>query len=314
MNPPDGGVGHAFFLVGPTAAGKSDVAQILAERRGSGILSADAMQVYRGMDVGTAKIPVSARGAVPYWGLDLVEPTETFSAGDFLAHARDVFARAGTSPLIVVGGTGLYVKALVHGLDVPAGGQTPARGLVRKVYAARGVVGLQEELRRLDPKRLDALSDQRNPRRLLRALELVLDGSTAGTAWTRAELCPMVGLMMKRPALWERIRERTGQIYAAGLVDEVEGLLARHGRFSMTARAGIGYAEALSVLGGERSRDEAMERTFIRTRQLAKRQLTWFRQQHDVRWVDATDRPTMDVVDEVEAHWERDGPAEVCLS
>ncbi|HOW97866.1 MAG TPA: tRNA (adenosine(37)-N6)-dimethylallyltransferase MiaA [Kiritimatiellia bacterium] len=298
----------AWFLVGPTAAGKSAVAQYLAEREGLDILSADSMLVYRGMDVGTDKPTADERSRVRYWGLDLVEPAEPFSVGRFLEAAREAF-RAAAARVIVAGGTGLYVKGLVEGLDAAP----PADPDLRKRLSELDVAGLQEELRRRDPARLESLADPRNPRRLIRAIELAECGAR-GVRPAREPGAPLVGLKPE-PARWRaRIAERVTRMFEGGLLDEARRLRERGDALSGTARHAIGYAEAFAALDGTLTVGQAREQAVRRTWQLARRQMTWFRHQVRVEWIDHDfSEPVARLADRVWAAWRKHGPNPVIL-
>lgn len=305
---------EAFILVGPTASGKSPVAQHLAEQTGAPVVSADSMNIYRGMDIGTAKPAVQERRSVPYFGIDLADPTESFSVGDWLKAVKPAF---GVSPLIsssrkndeisgltqipvVAGGTGLYVKCLLAGLDELPSADEALRARAEKM----ALIELQAEVKAAAPEAYEALADKENPRRLVRLLEKFQgleksDGKVpdlgkkkgAGSACWKMELPKVVGLHVERDVLIKRIVARVDQMYAAGLIEEARGLADLP--LSTTAEKAIGYAEAFAVLRGEMTEADAKERTVIRTRQLAKRQMTWFRHQLNVEWVNTADFPSI---------------------
>ena len=263
---------QAYVLVGPTASGKSSVAQLLAEQSGAPIVSADSMNIYRGMDIGTAKPSFQEQETVSYYGLDLADPTEPFSVGDWLNGVKPAFDGQ-TS--IVAGGTGLYVKCLLAGLDELPAADEALRARAEKMSLAE----LQAEARAAAPEAYQALSDKNNPRRLVRLLE---HGGLPQKQ--KVELPTVVGLHVERDVLHKRIAARVDKMYAGGLIEEARGLTAFE--LSVTAEKAIGYAEAFAVLRGEMTEAQAKERTIIRTRQLAKRQMTWFRTQLNVEWVD----------------------------
>jgi tRNA dimethylallyltransferase len=280
----------ARILVGPTASGKSAIAQALAERAAPPlpVVSADAMTIYRGMDIGTAKPTPAERAAVPSFGFDLADPSRPFSVGAWLdALRRDLPAIAAAArgrPVIVAGGTGLYVKCLTEGLatDPPP---TPAlRARAQAILDSGGLPALRAAVRARDPAALDRIRDPENPRRLLRAYELLADGRPLPDTW-HAPRPLLLGLDLPRPVLRARIAARARRMYAAGLLDEVRALRAAHPDLSPTARHAIGYAEAAAVLDGLLTETEAVERTIARTCQYAKRQMTWFRHQAAVRWL-----------------------------
>ncbi len=289
----------AFVLVGPTASGKSSVAQLLAEQTGAPIVSADSMNIYRGMDIGTAKPTAEERGAVHYSGIDLAEPTEPFSVGDWLDAIKPSFQTL-EKPAIVAGGTGLYVKCLLSGLDPMPAGDPELRARAEKMSLAE----LQAEARAAAPEAYESLSDKQNPRRLVRVLEMVASpNAVSSNAWN-GELPTVVGLYVEREILLKRIADRVDQMYASGLIEEARGLMGLE--LSATAEKAIGYAEAFAVLKNEMTEAQAKERTNIRTRQLAKRQMTWFRTQLNVEWVDTQKFQTLErLASEVSKVWKK---------
>lgn len=307
---------RAWFLVGPTASGKSAVAQYLAEQWPSDILSADAMLVYIGMDIGTAKPTVAERERVRYYCLDLVEPREPFSAGAYrlaaLQAVQDSHARS--RPLIVVGGTGLYIKSLTDGLALRAPRQEAIRKEAERRLAAEGIGALRAWLNKVDPERYASLADPKNPRRLMRALETALTGEApAHGNWRVARASPRIpGLMWSLPQLYDRIQGRVQAMFAGGLLTEVERLLQTGFEQAPTASHAIGYAEAAAYLRSQCSLEDAMNKTVVRSRQLAKRQMTWFRHQCNVEWlaVDAA-MTTADIAGVVRAYWQAHGPTPV---
>lgn len=306
---------HAYFLVGPTAAGKTMVAQRLAESMGADILSADSMLVYRGMDIGTAKPSAMERRQVRYWGLDLVEPSESFSVARFLQEARSCFesAHARGVPVIIAGGTGLYIKALLNGLDELPDPSPDVRARWQSVLEKEGLEGLRAALLARNPLWLQGMADPFNSRRLLRALELVESGfPEPPQSWgSRGRESRVTGLEVARTELVNRIELRVHQMYSAGLLDETQALMARYGTLSATASGAIGYAEAMNCLLGNLSRTGAMQRTMQRTRQLAKRQMTWFRHQLKVSWVPMSNSDLSATAARVAADWKQCGPQPV---
>ena len=301
----------AWFLVGPTATGKSAVAQFLAEREGWDILSADSMLIYRGMDIGTDKPSAAARRKVRYWGLNLVEPGETFSVGRYLSCASEAFKQAGASRLIVAGGTGLYVKCLMEGLDRAP----PANPELRARLAGMDVAGLQEELRRRDAPRLAALDDPLNPRRLIRAIELAESKIGENRPRSRPAGPPLVGLRPDPQRLRARIAGRVERMFESGLVEEARHLREQYSNLSNTARHAIGYAEALAVLDGQLTLEQAREQTVRRTWQLGRRQMTWFRHQARVEWIDVDFTETLaGLADRVWTAWRKYGPTPIAFA
>ncbi len=299
---------EAFFLVGPTAVGKSAVAHCLAEQQSATILSADSMLIYRGMDIGTAKPSVAERGDVPYYGVDLADPDEDFSVWDYRHHALEALAKINREDaLIVTGGTGLYVKSLIHGLTRHPGADKALRVEWERRLANESIEALQEAVRQADPVRYEMLSDKENPRRLIRALE------TAGTPpdekpWQSESDPVLIGLSMEPHLLNARIAQRVEDMYAQGLVEEVSHLLVRERPLSKTASQAIGYAEVIDLIEGRATQAEAVERTIVRTRRLAKRQRTWFRHQANVIWVDvAPESSVTSLAEQVAQRWREYG-------
>ena len=282
-------------IVGPTASGKSTLAMAVARAVGGEILSVDSMQVYRGMDLGTAKPTAAERARVPHHGIDLADPDEDFTVARFVDHADQAIAEAAerSVPLVITGGTPLYYKALFDGLfDGP-----PADPAVREKLKNEPAESLHRRLQEVDPVAAGRIhaNDQR---RLIRALEVFdLTGkpiSSFQSQWAdqvRRHRAVWFGLNWDRDALNRRINARAKQMFAAGWVEEVRGLLERHGDLSKTAAGAAGYGEIIAHLRGRGSLDDALERTKINTRQLAKRQQSWFRRFPDVKWLPG-DRPT----------------------
>lgn len=305
-----------YFLAGPTASGKTAVAQWLASQGGTEILSADSMLIYRGMDIGTAKPPPCERDGISYYGIDLVSPHETFNVWLYreqaLASLADMERRG--KHAIVVGGTGLYIKILTHGLaDVP-GPDPDVRAHWEQVLVQEGVVALQTALRTQSPALYAAIDDADNGRRLIRYLEWAAAGLQEAPAdWSRRPpTAPIPALDIEPEVLKSRIEQRVRAMYGQGLLEEVEGLLSSDVPMSDTARQAIGYAEAIRVIEGAASAEEAIERTAARTRRLAKRQRTWLRSQADVRWVDAGPGRTVEqIARSVQAHWDQYGPTAI---
>jgi tRNA dimethylallyltransferase len=282
-------------ILGPTASGKSELAMALAARLPIEILVADSRQVYRGMDVGTAKPSSADRAAVPHHLIDLADPDERFTVADWLAHARAALAEVaerGRLPL-VVGGTGLYVSGLVDGFEVAAQPWSPEiRERLAAELVADGLEALAARLERLDPAAAVRI-DRRNPRRVLRALERA-EAGRAGVA-PQAEPYPgrlaLLGIARPREVLYRRIDTRAAGLFAGGLPDEVASLLAAGFGPELAPMTGHGYREAARWLAGEWTRDEAVTVTARRTRQYAKRQLSWFRRDPRIVWLDAGDEP-----------------------
>jgi tRNA dimethylallyltransferase len=284
-------------VVGPTGSGKTDLALALAARMSVEILVADSRQVYRGMDVGTATPDAAARAAVPHHLLDLVDPDQSFSVALWVERARRLIpeiAARGRLPMLV-GGTGLYVEALVAGHDYAGKGPSAQhRAQLAERLAVEGLAPLAKELVTLDPAAASRI-DLRNPRRVLRALERAEGGGAAPRAEPWAGRVALVGLRRPREVLYRRIDARARWMFTeGGLLDEVRVLLASGYGPELDPMTGHGYREAAAALAGEISRDEAIERTARGTRQYAKRQLSWFRREPRIVWLEAGDRPGHD--------------------
>jgi tRNA dimethylallyltransferase len=293
----------ANFLVGTTASGKSAVAQFIAEREGQLIVSADSMNLYRGMDIGTAKPTAGEREKADYAGFDLVSPTEKFSVATYLDAVKPSFLTG--RDVIVAGGTGLYVKCLTEGFDdVP-----PENKELRGELEAMDFQTLQNRAKNDATELYSRLTedDRQNPRRLIRILEK--ETPCAGK-WNSKPKPKIVGLYVEREVLHKRIEQRVDEMYAAGLLEEARDLLNLN--LSSTALQAIGYAEAFAVLKNEITLEAAKEKTVIRTRQLAKRQMTWFRNQLRVEWIDTSHYPTLEKLAEaVSDAWKKYGPTPV---
>jgi tRNA dimethylallyltransferase len=291
-------------LVGPTASGKSEAALAIAPLLGAEIVSVDSMLVYRGMDVGTAKPTVEQRAAVPHHLLDLAEPSERFTVARYQELARSAL-RSVARPLLV-GGSGLYLRAVVDDLAFP-----PEDRVVRASLEAEaddlGADALYHRLADMDPVAAVRI-EPGNVRRIIRALEVTaISGapfSSFATAWDRydADRVRAAGIRMDREVLKIRIGERVLAMLRNGWLDEVQGLLDRGLGGWLTASQAIGYAELAEHLDGRLSLDEAAERTVKRTRELARRQMAWFRRDPRIRWFDAGAGGASEVADEVRAY------------
>jgi tRNA dimethylallyltransferase len=283
-------------VVGPTAVGKSALAGALALELGGEIVSADAMQVYRGMDIGTAK-PTVAERVVPHHCIDLVDPGEPYSAARFQHDARAAIADVATRGLVPVlcGGTGLYVRAALDDWSFPRGeAATPARARLEALAAEIGPERLHALLAERDPEAAVRIHPN-NIRRLVRALEMLESGTSYAEQAARfAERTSvydavMLGLTMDRNRLCARIDERVDRMLAAGLLDEVHALIARGFREALTAAQAIGYKELVPVIEHGSDLGEATASIKQATRRYAKRQMTWFRADPRVLWLDVTE-------------------------
>jgi len=283
--------GPMLLFAGPTAVGKSEVALRLAERLGGEIISVDSMQVYRGLDIGTAKPSVDERRRVPHHLIDVAELNEPFDAARFVALARQavekIQARGRLS--ILCGGTGLYFKAFLEGL----GGSPPADLALRAELERTPLTELLRELEARDPATF-ARIDRRNPRRVVRALEVIrLTGrpfSEQRAAWPPSPIAhrpsPLFALSRRADDLRARIDARVDAMFARGLVRETQTLMQRGLERNRTAMQAIGYRQVVEHLRGVRSLAETTAVVKQRTRQFAKRQMTWFRHQLPVEWIE----------------------------
>lgn len=282
---------RSILLAGPTASGKSAVALILAEKLGGEIISVDSMQVYRGMNIGTAKASLAERTRVPHHLVDLLEVNEPFDAAKFVALATQAARKIRSRSRIPIfcGGTGLYFKALLEGL-----GESPgANARLRAELEAAPISELLDELAVRDPETYQRL-DRQNPRRVIRAVEVLrLTGKPISAQRAKWSIAGSTG--QTEPPIFApgrtaddlrfRINSRVDEMFRRGLVRETQQLLERGLAENPTARQALGYRQVVEHLRGERSLDETIELVKIRTRQFAKRQMTWFRHQLAVNWV-----------------------------
>lgn len=288
---PAGGQPPVIAVVGPTGSGKSDLAVGLALELDGEVINADSMQFYRGMDIGTAKISVEERRGVPHHLLDTLDVTEEASVSDFQRQARsviDAIHRRGKRA-ILAGGSGLYVRAALDVLEFP--GTDPAiRRRLENEAALEGEAGLRSRLERLDPVSAARLGDTR---RVIRALEVhELTGRPFSSYMPKREYvrpAVQIGLEVDREALRARLALRVHRMVENGLLEEVSRLESSGLRQGKTASRALGYAQFLKVLDGVSDISEAAEETIVATRQFARRQLTWFRADSRIAWLDWQD-------------------------
>ena len=296
-----------WVLAGATAAGKTAVAHQWAVKQHLPVLSADSMLVYRGMDIGTAKPNDAEQAECSYYGIDLAEPSARYSCGQYMDYA--VGLGDALDEVVITGGTGLYIKSLLQGLDAVAPADPTWRAEAEELLAAGGLERLLETVRQRWPEALKLVTDLQNPRRIIRAVERARGAREEQSAWQQVPQQRIPGLLWDRAQLSVRIRQRVELMYQQGLLDEAARLLDDVDALSETAAKAIGYQEAFAVLAGGMSLGEAKERTVIRTRQLAKRQQTWLRNQLDVEWIAVSrDMSVEQIVDEVQAVWQQTGP------
>jgi tRNA dimethylallyltransferase len=301
-----GPAARPLALVGPTASGKTETSVELARRLGAEILLVDSMTIYRGMDVGTAKPSPEQRRVVPHHLIDVAEPSEAFSVARFQTLAGEALAairRRGRRPLLV-GGSGLYFRAVGDGLTFP-GRDPEVRRDLEVESAAVGAGGLHARLAGLDPAAA-AKIEPANVRRTARALEVIaITGrpfSSFAADWDQypAGRVRAAGVALRPEVLRARIERRVEAMFRGGLVSEVESLLERGFGTFVTSTQAIGYLEVAEHLAGRLTLEEAAEWTAKRTRALARRQMAWFRKDPRIRWFQAGEGGAVEVVDEIE--------------
>lgn len=316
----DGSKIRVLAVVGPTASGKSALAVALAKRLGGEIVSCDSMQVYRRMNIGTAKPTVEEREGIAHHMIDVAEPHEPFSCADYVSMAQRVIAEIasrGALP-ILCGGTGLYLDSLLRGGFAETRIDPAVRERLLAIAAEEGSAALHRRLAEVDPESAAAIHEN-NVKRVIRALEIYEGTGMTKTeadrltqAWESPYDATVIGLCYPdRALLHARINERVDRMLADGLLAETRALLAE-GVFdeNHTAAQAIGYKELLACLGGEQSEAEAAEQLKTATRRYAKRQMTWFGAKDYVRWIEAARegrvRALDELCDEAVAIWQSD--------
>ena len=280
-----------FVIAGATATGKSELSLALAERIGAEIVNADSMQLYRGMDIGTAKLSRQERAGIPHHMIDLLDVNQDASVADYQRDAREIVDRnlSQGKSVVVVGGTGLYIKALLDELEFPET-DPEIRERILQEGMKLGSEVMHQRLAVLDPAAAAAIPKE-NLRRIVRALEVIEITGRPFTAHLPREGrsyypdAKQVGLVMDRDSLRERIDRRVDLMWERGLVEEVKALIDKGILLGRTARAAIGYAQVIAYLEGKMSEDEAKEETKRATRQYARRQETWFSRDSRIRWI-----------------------------
>lgn len=292
-----------WYLAGPTASGKTGVGLEMAERLGGEIISLDSMAVYRGMDVGTAKPTAEQRRRVPHHLLDVVPPDQEYSLSQFVEASHQVVREITDRgrQAIFVGGTPLYLKSLLRGVVPGPPADWEFRRQIEAELAEVGIEALHQRLEQVDPLAAAKLHPN-DKRRIIRALEVYkatgkpISHEQVHFDDTPAGGCRVFVLSWPREELHARIDARVDRMFSHGLVDEVRGLLANYGQLSRTALQAVGYREVVEFLGGEGNLAETIELVKIRTRQFARRQLTWFRSLEECRWLELeTDQKPPDV-------------------
>ena len=278
-------------IVGPTAVGKTALSLEIAEKFSAEIINADAMQIYKGMDIGTAKLPLSQRRGIAHHQIDVLDPSEEANVSQYQKQSREIIndlLSKNVQP-ILVGGSGLYVNSVLEDLEFP-GTNLEVRAKYEEILDEKGVEALFQMLKEIDPKAAENILPN-NARKIVRALEV---NEITGKAFNAKlpEPSPIfsdvrIALDMPRDLLDQRIIDRVHQMFEDGFVDEVKSL-EKNLRLGKTAFRALGYSQVLSLLSGEISEDEAITLTINATKKFARRQLSWFRRDPLIHWLDAT--------------------------
>jgi len=278
-------------IVGPTAVGKTALSLEIAEKFSAEIINADAMQIYKGMDIGTAKLPLSQRNGIVHHQIDVLDPSEEANVSQYQKQSREIIndlLSRNVQP-VLVGGSGLYVNSVLEDLEFP-GTNLEVRAKYEEILDEKGVEALFQMLKETDPKAAENILPN-NARKIVRALEV---NEITGKAFNAKlpEPSPIfsdvrIALDMPRDLLDQRIIDRVHQMFEEGFVDEVKSL-EKNLRLGKTAFRALGYSQVLSLLSGEISEDEAMTLTINATKKFARRQLSWFRRDPLIHWLDAT--------------------------
>ncbi len=289
-----------FVILGATAVGKTDLSLDLAELIDAEIINADSMQLYRGMDIGTAKLPIDQRRGITHHMLDIMDVTEMANVSDYQIRGREVIndIHARGKRVVVVGGSGLFIQALLEDMQFPPGDPL-VRARLEQETDELGLAAMYARLIAFDPE-AGAKVNPANARRVIRALEVIeVTGQAPVTSLVALPIVVpsiRVGLRRERPELDERITYRVGQMWEQGFVDEVRELAGAGLREGVTARKALGYAQLLAALDGEYSVTAAQERTVIATRQFARRQDSWFGRDNSILWRNANTLTAQDVL------------------
>jgi tRNA dimethylallyltransferase len=291
-----------IVIAGPTATGKSNLAIEIATHLGAEIINADSMQIYKGMDIGTAKLNENQRGGIPHHLIDAVEPSEDVTVSWYQNQARKIIDELlNTKPVVVVGGTGLYIKSILDDLNFPDTDDS-VRTALNLLAEKIGAAAMHERLSKLDPAAALAIPKE-NLRRVVRALEVIeitgkpFTSNLPRAGSTKYPKAIQIGLELDRGTLDERIKKRTTLMWDAGFVDEVRNLIKRP--MGRTASQAIGYGQVIDFINGKTSETQARDLTETATRQYARRQETWFRRDERIKWVTAGSNRTGAVVRDI---------------
>lgn len=280
-----------IIICGPTATGKSDLALEVADSFNGEVVNADSMQLYRGMDIGTAKLSLSERKSIPHHLLDILSVSEDASVAQYQSLARAVIdeIRERGKAAVVVGGTGLYIKSIIDEMNFPETDPAIRKKLEDEAEIV-GAAGLYARLKEVDPEAASAI-EPANTRRIIRALEVIevtgepYSANLPSDSSLRYPEAHHFGLAMERSSLAPRIEARVHRMWEKGLVAEVENLISEGLLLGTTAQRAIGYAQVLSVLAGEITETQAIEETIVATRQYVRRQETWFKRDQRIQWI-----------------------------
>lgn len=280
-----------IIICGPTATGKSDLALEVADSFNGEVVNADSMQLYRGMDIGTAKLSLSERKSIPHHLLDILSVSEDASVAQYQSLARAVIdeIRERGKAAVVVGGTGLYIKSIIDEMNFPETDPAIRKKLEDEAEIV-GAAGLYARLKEVDPEAASAI-EPANTRRIIRALEVIevtgepYSANLPSDSSLRYAEAHHFGLAMERSSLAPRIEARVHRMWEKGLVAEVENLISEGLLLGTTAQRAIGYAQVLSVLAGEITETQAKEETIVATRQYVRRQETWFKRDQRIQWI-----------------------------
>lgn len=289
-----------IVIVGPTASGKTELSIRVAKKLDGEIISADSMQIYKKMNIGTAKPTKEEMQGVPHYMIDIVEPSENFNVAKYKKMAEEkieeILAR-GKQP-IIVGGTGLYIDTLVNGIEFSeVENDFEYRKMLEEEVNKKGVDWLYDELKKVDPSAAETI-EKNNIRRVIRALEIFKVTGKTKTQLDKESIKEtkydylIFGLFWSREELYKRVNKRVDIMIANGLLEEVKNLLAED-NFSKTALQGLGYKEVLEYFNGKVSYEEMVEKIKTETRRYAKRQITWFKRNKKIIWLDAKNKEEM---------------------